>query len=109
MMRMPFGRHKGVALDALPLKYLKWLANLDDLREPLASAVYAEMDRREGRHSEPRNERPRQLPQPEVFAEIINTGFRTLANKYHPDRDGGDPEKMVQLNRAVEFLRQVHL
>ena len=36
--------------------------------------------------------------------EIINTGYKTLAKKYHPDINGGDSSKMVELNKAKEIL-----
>ena len=48
-MMMPFGKHKGQPLTAVDDPYLLWLLCLDDLREPLASAVNAEADRRMGR------------------------------------------------------------
>ncbi len=43
---MPFGKHKGKTLDDVPLSYLEWLRDLDDLQEPLLSAVleYCEQD-----------------------------------------------------------------
>jgi hypothetical protein len=39
---MPFGRYRGWSLDELPDDYLEWLDGLDDLREPLRSAVARE-------------------------------------------------------------------
>jgi len=45
-MNMPFGRHKGTALAELPFDYLRWLVSLDDLREPLRSAVLDELEGR---------------------------------------------------------------
>jgi hypothetical protein len=99
---MPFGKYKGRRLCEIDIDYLEWLATLPDLRDPLRSALEDILGQRAGRHS-----RPRALPQPEVVAEIVNAGYRALANKYHPDRPGGDPEKMVQLNNAIEWLRAV--
>lgn len=43
---MPFGKHKGVAVGALPDDYLRWLTTLDDLRDPVASVVRREALRR---------------------------------------------------------------
>gem|GEM_PF-3115649 len=44
-MLMPFGRYKGQELSVLPAEYLQWLAGIE-LREPLAGAVLAEVERR---------------------------------------------------------------
>jgi len=35
-LRMPFGKHKGILLDDLPIDYIKWcLENIDNLRDNL--------------------------------------------------------------------------
>ena len=44
-MLMPFGRYRGQELATLPAEYLQWLAGIE-LREPLASAVQEEVERR---------------------------------------------------------------
>ena len=36
---MPFGKHKGTSLEAIPKKYLWWLKNNCDLRGELKTAV----------------------------------------------------------------------
>lgn len=46
MNTMPFGKHKGQPLAMLDDPYLLWLLCLDDLREPVLSAVNQEADRR---------------------------------------------------------------
>lgn len=43
---MPFGAHRGTALDQLPTDYLLWVSSLHDLRQPLLGAVLQEMGRR---------------------------------------------------------------
>ena len=43
---MPFGRFRGTPITDLPSWYLRWLDNLPDLRDPLASAVRVEVERR---------------------------------------------------------------
>ena len=43
---MPFGKFKGQPLTVLDDPYLLWLLLLDDLRDPLLTAVHAEADRR---------------------------------------------------------------
>jgi Putative quorum-sensing-regulated virulence factor len=42
---MPFGKHKGVAVGALPDDYLRWLITLDNLHGPVAGAVRREAER----------------------------------------------------------------
>jgi hypothetical protein len=44
---MPFGKHKGSPLSAVPGDYLTWLAGkLDELRDPFRTALVAELARR---------------------------------------------------------------
>ena len=47
-MLIPFGKNKGKSLDSVPDDYIKWLAGLDNLREPFASAE-AEAAKRVGK------------------------------------------------------------
>jgi len=37
--RMPFGRHRGKALDAIPLTYLDYLVGMPDLREDVKQVI----------------------------------------------------------------------
>ena len=46
MKTMPFGQYKNKLLTELPDDYLLWLLTLDDLKDPLLSAVGLEADRR---------------------------------------------------------------
>ncbi|MBD2435130.1 DnaJ domain-containing protein [Fischerella sp. FACHB-380] len=39
--------------------------------------------------------------------ETIKSAYRKLARKYHPD-NGGNEEKMAELNRAYEQAKQLH-
>jgi hypothetical protein len=48
VVKMPFGRYKGIELAALPDDYVIWLAGLDDLREPLRAALETEYHLRFG-------------------------------------------------------------
>jgi hypothetical protein len=46
--------------------------------------------------------------QSQLFQELIQAGYRTLAKQYHPDVNPGDAaaaEKMRTLNRIMETLR----
>jgi hypothetical protein len=116
-MRMPFGRYKGTDLQALPEEYVRWLNALPALREPLRSAVQTELDHRtwadrfrrrweaQGAQAQgPISGRP-PVDRPTAQA-IIDTGYRSLAAKAHPDV-GGDPADMVRLNLARDWLRGV--
>ncbi len=95
-MRMPFGKFKGKSVSRLPDDYLEWLwENIGyELQEPLRSAVAAEIKARFGQEAELRG----------VAGEIVAAGYRTLAQRYHPDH-GGDHLKMVALNEAHQWLR----
>jgi len=98
---MPFGKFAGHDLEDLPTPYVVWLLTLDDLREPLASAVYAEAARR-GLH----REAPARSFVPTLVAELIDSGFRTVALRAHPDR-GGSNEAMRDAIAARDYLRSL--
>jgi hypothetical protein len=102
---MPFGRHRGVLLTEVPPDYLAWLLGLE-LREPLRSAVAAEAERRQrNAHTPPAPHTPRLARDALPLAEqIITAGYRSLAQKHHPDR-GGETRAMQRLNDAVRWLR----
>ena len=40
----------------------------------------------------------------DASAEEIKSAFRRNASTHHPDREGGDAEKMAKVNRAYEVL-----
>jgi hypothetical protein len=100
---MPFGKHKGAALEDLPDAYVQWLHGLPDLREPLRSHVDAEWRIRFGGTASA-------LPilsveaRPMVEA-IITTGYRALARQHHPDH-GGQTRSMQLVNAAAAWLRE---
>jgi uncharacterized protein (DUF3820 family) len=48
IMRMPFGKHKGEALEDLDLSYVKWLEEQDWVSDDLREAAQFEIERREG-------------------------------------------------------------
>jgi hypothetical protein len=48
MNTMPFGKHKGTPLSELPIDYIWWL-NGKDIRDPLRSALDAEIERRDNK------------------------------------------------------------
>src|SRR5687767_2748990 len=95
--RMPFGRYRGQFVTELPDDYLRWLATLVDLREPLASAISWEAERR-------RLRAPRGAGIPlvdrTIGEELIGAGVRSLARQHHPDV-GGRHETMTAVNLAA--------
>jgi hypothetical protein len=112
---MPFGRHRGEPLDELPHSYLRWLLK-QDLREPLRSHLREEAQRREAdeqdTHEAYRNQHRHQAPPRRHAAppvadvdDVITSGVRALAKKYHPDLAGGDLVRMQQINHAADWLR----
>lgn len=112
---MPFGKYKGRPFCDLPSDYLHWLANLDDLLEPVRSYVFAEVRRRSQPHGDPwraRRRREAHPPDPphrrgpvdgDVAAAIIEAGRRALAAKNHPDV-GGDLKAMQSINATADKL-----
>ena len=98
-MIIPFGKFKGTLLCDLPGDYLAWLQTIE-LRDPLRAAIFAEAKEREFEHSNQING----VPHIAVVDELIGAGLRALAMKYHPDR-GGNPEKMVAIYTAVDWMR----
>ncbi len=103
-MRMPFGRYRGVEVADLDDGYLSWVRNLDDLREPLRSAVEAEWQAR----FEPILPPPHSLScdTRQMAAEIIAAGYRHLTKLHHPDH-GGATKTMQLVNDAAARLRQM--
>jgi hypothetical protein len=111
MTRMPFGRFRGMPITDLPSWYLRWLDNLPDLRDPLASAVQLEVERRTAEEAEPEPEPEPTYrsgdvcPDPKLADELVAAGVRSLAKKYHPDV-GGSNERMRDVNLTAEWLRK---
>jgi hypothetical protein len=99
---MPFGRYRGWTLAELPSAYLGWLVGLDDLREPLRSAVEAEWAARRGGNG--LGLAPLAVDVQRVAEELLTAGLRLLTQRHHPDR-GGSTQVMQQVNRAAEWLR----
>jgi hypothetical protein len=100
---IPFGKYRGRPLAELPDAYLRWLAGLPDLREPLRSAVDREAQRR--RHTGPSRSRAMlPLDAVPIAAELVTAGLHALTRRHHPDA-GGDHRTMVLINRA-DWLRE---
>lgn len=90
-MVMPFGRYKGQELATLPAEYLTWLAGLE-LREPLRTAVTAEVERRNAEqqiirdHKDPKQLAEKAKPLPE-HGEIGNGRSRDSVSISKGKRD----------------------
>ncbi len=120
MIRMPFGKHRGLALSAIPEDYLRWLQTLD-LRGWLRQAVVDELSARrvqdhwrrqwEEQQRQWREQQRQTSQRPPTSRgvngtaaqQIIQVGYRTLAAKAHPDV-GGNPQAMQDLNVAKDWL-----
>ena len=106
---MPFGRFKGLDVLDLPDDYLRWLLENIELREPLLSAVQREQGHR--RNWTPIKPSPTKQKvisvQPDqigLVREIIESGYKVVARRKHPDVGGSDAE-MIRLNLLAESLR----
>jgi hypothetical protein len=100
-MILPFGKHKGANLSDAPTQYLQWLVNVDWLRDPLRTAIEAELERREslGRKSIVAIDT-------DVASRIISSGVRALSKSAHPDA-GGDGELMAKINATADAMREM--
>jgi hypothetical protein len=95
-MLMPFGKYKGAFVYALPDNYLIWLKERTDLRDPLKTYVFNEL---EARGLIPA--RSSGTPEPNRVKAI----YRELSLQFHPDRIGGDGEAQRALNLFYERLQ----
>jgi len=103
--RMPFGRHIGQPLAAVPTQYLGWVCRACDTDEELHNAIHRELERR--------GERPSRLCRlaaalaPAVqWQDVLREWYRGLALSYHPDR-GGSVEAMKVVNDAYRRLQKL--
>jgi Putative quorum-sensing-regulated virulence factor len=99
VIRMPFGKYKGELVCEIPDEYVEWLHSLDDLREPLRSAIRQEWQLRFEVDDRTTADTRR------MAEAIIATGYRALALEHHPDR-GGATATMQAVNAAASWLRQ---
>jgi hypothetical protein len=105
-MKMPFGKHKGEPLAALPDGYLDWLVTID-LRPRLRAAVWNEIRRREDAAAgRAQGSSSLTCPEPRVARELVGAGLRSLARRYHPDA-GGSHEDMIRVTACADWLRGV--
>jgi putative quorum-sensing-regulated virulence factor len=112
-MVMPWGKHKGVPLDQVPLGYLAWVLDVGyAARTPaLLAGIRGEVARRLELHTTASPPPPRGrvgTPPQElgaVLGELVATGYKHLALRAHPDR-GGTTAAMQRLNALRDWLRR---
>ena len=104
---MPFGRHRGEPLSALPDEYLDWLTTIE-LRPRLRAGIYAEIRRREDAEFGASTPGSASLtcPEPRVARELVGAGLRSVSRRYHPDA-GGTHADMIAVTAAADWLRAV--
>jgi Putative quorum-sensing-regulated virulence factor len=101
---MPFGKYKNRDLQEVPESYLRWYlrssrALIDEIESELGEGP-TDRDRGHG-SSVP----PGLLS---ITKELLEAGYRSLSRKTHPDLNNGvGHEKMCELNKAIEQLREV--
>ena len=102
---MPFGKYKGQYIDGLESSYLCWcLENIEHLKPELKSAMFGELQRRYAPPPALPTPRRYQCPDLVVAMQIVETGRRHLAKKYHPDT-GGTTALMQSLNATTYWLQ----
>jgi hypothetical protein len=106
-MRLNFGKFAGLDLEEIPTNYLRWL--YQSTRETNADIRREFLERGELLDNEDDdNEEPAMSPiadRDPLYREMLDAGFKALAVKLHPDKQGGSTEAMRQLNAAREKLR----
>lgn len=98
-MLMPFGKFKGDSVFELPDSYLIWLRDNIELREPLKTHVFNELETRG------------LLPDHKLTAGGLDLGrikavYRDLSLMFHPDR-GGNTEAMKAINLFYERVKEL--
>ena len=92
-MMLTFGKYQGRLLSDVPENYLHWYV---ESQQKLLRQFLDEIERREALESAKMSWAER----------IIQTGYRSLTLKHHPDR-GGDNGTMREINGSREALLQL--
>lgn len=125
-MRMPFGKWRDHELADVPSDYLRWLLDADIIRtDDLLEAVEEELQGRSARRKRAQYSHGYTAPPPppppppppvgkvqlyvsrdmlQLLAELVESGFRQLALKRHPDH-GGTNDAMRELSELRDSLR----
>lgn len=103
-MRLPWGKHKGRDITAVPASYLCWLLEETDIGAYYRSAIRDELADRLALGPAAAGLTGPPQPLAAVFKEVLTRGYRVLAPQLHPDR-GGDLARMQQLNACRDWCR----
>jgi F420-0:gamma-glutamyl ligase-like protein len=94
MTSMRFGKYRGVDIRTVPIEYLEFILRQS---EKSARDIREEIARREMAEGADLSWMQR----------IIETGYRELSRRFHPDlNDGIGVQDIQQINAAVAALRQ---
>jgi len=108
-MRLSFGKFKGFDISELPDSYLLWLNFQSDfLSDRFLSETTCEVERRWPDRIPVRYlyiRTPDDHKADDRLPEKVKAVYRRLSLEFHPDRTGGDVEKMKALNRFMDELR----
>jgi hypothetical protein len=105
-MILSFGKYRGQDTSQVPASYLRWLEetqsrDLDQLRDAMeARGLTTNRPRPRERVIYQNIPIPPPAPPP-LVKEMVRTGYKTLAKRYHPDL-GGNTQQMQELNQAFE-------
>lgn len=112
--RFNFGKHKGKLVEDVPTSYLRWVvAECVSIDSWLLEAVKDELRRRQeawqqgqGAYGQQRQTAAGDAGPPANWSDVMQTWYRGLCLKYHPDR-GGSTEAMQIVNDAYDRLKQL--
>jgi hypothetical protein len=108
-MRFGFGKYKGREINDVPSDYLLWLhrlskSNVREIRRELVRRGWVDGDDEDKPPRSGDGHLPAGLNSP-LFRDLLAAGYKSLANKLHPDHGGG-VEDMRKLNDLRERLRK---
>jgi len=96
---MPFGKHKGTPIDQVPLSYIEWLLEKDNVDGWLRSELEKSRNKQLGGDFD----EFRQEFEEDLQSRKIRKIFLECSKKWHPDK-GGSHEAMAALNMFHEKL-----
>ena len=91
-----FGKFKGLDTSEVPFSYLVYLFEADWIKENLFEAVKEEIACRLN-----------VIVNDNISVEPgkLRFAYKTMANKFHPDKEGGSHEAMIAINEFYEILK----
>lgn len=93
-MTIMFGKFKGVDTSEVPFSYLVYLFEADWIKEDLFESVKQEMA-----------DRLNISASADIESGKLKWAYKTMANKFHPDKKGGSHEAMIAINEFYEILK----